>query len=365
MASGIEQIQGIIKLGKGLSAGQVYQGMSCEDLVFKNIIANNVGTSQILTITQNSQSLYLTTNLSTPKTGIEDIYYVEDLTQLQLLTNQSTTFGLQIGDLAWVQSESAYYRWNGSSFVLFAPDTQFGTPGGSESAIQFHTGSVGTTPGGFSGSGNFTYDYSNNRARLTGSLIVSGSTILTGSFNVHNSFNGGFFPTFENRTNGSNTETGFVVAGGSGVSGSLVYIAAAPKGYTANPTYAGSSIFITAPTDITGDVNRPVKQIFAILGTPATNNAFEWHYSSSYILGGSSPLKMKLDVPSGTLSVSGSIITSGSLTIASGSANNRNDTALYFGNSGSNGSWRFSLTNGTMSLQAHNGSGYQTKQEWT
>jgi hypothetical protein len=197
-----------------------------------------------------------------------------------------------------------------------------------------------------------------SEVQITGSLQVTGSAIISGSFNVHNTFNGGFYPTFENRTNGSNAETGFVVAGGSGVSGSLVYIAAAPKGYTANPTYAGSSIFITAPTDITGDVNRPVKQIFAILGTPATNNAFEWYYSGSYVLGGPNALKMKLDVPSGILSNSGSIVTSGSLTIASGSANTNGDGALYFGASGSNGSWRIAPSGANLVIQKWNGSIY-------
>jgi hypothetical protein len=52
-----------------------------------------------------------------------------------------------------------------------------GTPGGSDKAIQFASGST------FSGSTNFTFDYTTNTVRLTGTLhadnlIVSSSTIF-------------------------------------------------------------------------------------------------------------------------------------------------------------------------------------------
>lgn len=636
------QQQGITKLGKGLSAGQVYQGMSCENLVFKNIIANNVGTSQILTITQNSQSLYLTTNLTTSKTGTEDIYYVDDLLKLQALTDAAADYGLQVGDLAWVESESAYYRWNGSSFVLYAPDTQFGTPGGSEYTIQFHTGSVGATPGAFSGSGNFTYNYlsqslqqgntvlalgqyshaegissralelgshaegletnatnqyahaegtgthatgvgshaegqftsasgqnshaegggsratnqfshaegtltlaqgtsshseglyttasgnyshaegqytkalmlashaegsgtiasgnnshaegagteaagnsahaegqytlasgswshaegryttssgqyshaegenaialsdyshaegnntvasgshqhvqgqwnisssvpaafivgngTSNSARsnlvfaagsdfhITGSLRVTGSASVTGSLSARgdaritsgslqvtgsfsngsdadvpgfynvNDINAGYQPHLRNINTGSNAGTAFFVDAGNGISGSRFYINPLNKGNTINTYYAGGASLILAPSSVgapNGDATRPMKFLSAIVATSAASS-FEWHYRSTFNLDATT-LVMRLDVPSNTLSNSGRIITSASLGIASGSVNTANDCSLYFGNSGSNGSWRFNLLNGTMSLQVHNGSSYTTQQQW-
>jgi hypothetical protein len=53
-----------------------------------------------------------------------------------------------------------------------------GTPGGLDTQIQFNSGS------GFSGSVNFTFDYTTNVARLTGSLVVSESLRVTGSVSV-------------------------------------------------------------------------------------------------------------------------------------------------------------------------------------
>jgi hypothetical protein len=147
---------------------------------------------------------------------------------------------------------------------------------------------------------------STNRVKIsasletTGSLLVTGSTTLTGSFNVHNSLNGGFYPTFENPTNSPTTETGFTVVAGNGISGSFAYIGATPKGYTSNPYYSGSTVFTTAPTNISGDSTRNMRQIFNISGTPAASS-FEWHYQSTYNLSAAG-LKMKLDVPSGILS---------------------------------------------------------------
>ena len=99
-----------------------------------------------------------------------------------------------------------------------------------------------------------------------------------------------------------------------------------------------------------------MKQINAIVGTLGASS-FEWHYTGSYkiVAGG---LKMKLDVPSGLLSNSGSITTSGSLTIASGSLSTNGDSAIYFGSSGSVGSWRIAPSGSNLVVQKWNGTIY-------
>jgi len=67
---------------------------------------------------------------------------------------------------------------------------------------------------------------------------------------------------------------------------------------------------------------------------------------------------MTLDVPSGILSNSGSIVTSGSLTITSGSTNTSNDCAIYLGASGSVGSWRIAPSGANLVIQKWNGTSY-------
>lgn len=49
-----------------------------------------------------------------------------------------------------------------------------GTPGGSDQTIQFNSGST------FSGSSNYKFDYTNNNILLTGSILMSGSSAITG-----------------------------------------------------------------------------------------------------------------------------------------------------------------------------------------
>lgn len=223
--------------------------------------------------------------------------------------------------------------------------------GGSDTQIQFKSGSAA-----FSGSSNFTFDYTSNAARLTGSLNVSGSLNASTNINSNQSIE------LSNTNNGSSAYTILTVNAGNGVTGSTAAIVALPKDSTVNSYFAGGVNFSAYPISA-GNSSRPVKHISSILNTTATSN-FEWHYATGVVLG-STTKKMVLEVPSGVLSNSGSIVTSGSLTIASGSANTANDCSFYFGNSGSNGSWRFNLSNGTMSLQAHDGSTYVNKQQWT
>ena len=224
-----------------------------------------------------------------------------------------------------------------------------GSIGGSDTNIQFNSGSA------FSGSGNFTFNYTNNTARLTGSLIVTGSAIITGSLNVTANQNSLQSADIVNTNNGSSAYTTFQVDAGNGITGSRAAIVTLPKGSTVNTYFAGGTNFSVHPIS-TGDVNRPIKYINSILNTSAASS-FEWHYDIGFTLG-STTKKMTLDVPSGILSNSGSIVTSGSLTITSGSTNTSNDCAIYLGASGSVGSWRIAPSGANLVIQKWNGTSY-------
>jgi hypothetical protein len=198
---------------------------------------------------------------------------------------------------------------------------------------------------------------SGSQFQLTGSLRVTGSTVLSGSFDNTVNQNSSYGPTFANTSLGTLSSIGLLVDAGTGVSGSRFMINTAPQGWTFNPYYSGSVLISATPSDFTTTTNRPIRFISLLAGTTSPNNSFEWHYSAPVFVG-TSTLKMKLDVPSGTLSNSGSIITSGSLTIASGSANTANDGALYFGTKNSTGSWRILPSGSTLTIRKWNGSAY-------
>jgi hypothetical protein len=232
-----------------------------------------------------------------------------------------------------------------------------GSIGGSDTHIQFNSGSA------FSGSNNFIYNYTNNTARLTGSLIVTGSVIITGSFSNDINSTIAYQPRIVNVNTGSTSGVAFYIqSGNDNVSGSRFYISSLHKGYISpngNPPqsyYSGGTALILTPGDLTGDAQRPMKYLSAILGTPSSSS-FEWHYRSTFNIDATT-LKMRLDVPSGTLSNSGSIVTSGSLTVASGSINTSNDCAIYFGTSGSINSWRIAPSGNNLVIQKWDGSTY-------
>jgi hypothetical protein len=192
---------------------------------------------------------------------------------------------------------------------------------------------------------------------LTGSLNVTGSTILSGSLTVMSNESAYTQATIQNLSNNAASGIDFNVYAGSGISGSGFSLEMTPKGNTVNTYFAGGLNLGIYPINGAGDANRPMKFITSILAAPATNNSFEWHYNGSFSLGAST-LKMKLDVPSGILSNSGSIVTSGSLTISSGSANTKNDCAVYLGASGSAGSWRIAPSGSNLVIQRWNGTFY-------
>jgi hypothetical protein len=107
-----------------------------------------------------------------------------------------------------------------------------------------------------------------------------------------------------------------------------------------------------------------VRKDLKIIFISATLNVDEFKkyykdYSFNVVdMGDGTTKKMTLDVPSGILSNSGSIVTSGSLTVASGSTNTSNDCAMYFGTSGSVGSWRIAPSGANLVIQKWNGTAY-------
>jgi len=66
----------------------------------------------------------------------------------------------------------------GNAVTVTIPGGGTGAPGGQNTQIQFNSGSS------FSGSRNFIFDYTSNIVRLTGSMIVSGSTRIINSLTV-------------------------------------------------------------------------------------------------------------------------------------------------------------------------------------
>jgi hypothetical protein len=229
-----------------------------------------------------------------------------------------------------------------------------GSIGGSDTQIQFNSGSA------FSGSNNFIFDYTNSTARLTGSLLITGSNTTTGSFNVYNSGDTFFTPKIvhDRLTTGgaTNPYMSLSLVDGLGVSGSVLELQVLSKGTTVNTYFAGGINIAAYPQPGTTTSGRPIKFINSILDTPDASS-FEWHYRDTVAISNATK-KMTLDVPSGILSNSGSITTSGSLTIASGSTNTNGDSALYFGSSGSVGSWRIAPSGSNLVIQKWNGTSY-------
>jgi hypothetical protein len=203
---------------------------------------------------------------------------------------------------------------------------------------------------------------SSSQFQITGSLRVTGSTILSGSFdNIINQASD-YVASVTNTSTTSASSAEFLVKTGTGVNGTNFYIQSTPFGYTGNTYYPGSVLMVAVASDFTGSVTRPIKFISQIAATPAAS-AFEWHYSSSFAIDRLS-LKMKLDVPSGILSNSGSIVTSGSLIVASDSTYSTTSTheAIYFGTPGAAGSWRIALSGSgatsTLNVERYDGTQY-------
>jgi len=128
--------------------------------------------------------------LSTLNQDQADLRYVKLVSTTQnitssLLISGSTTFS---GSLSWSGSSNAngaaanvVVLSNGQLYVTGAYGSGGGgaTPGGANTTIQFNDGGAA-----LSGSGNFTFNKTTNVVNLSGSLIVTGSTILSSSLQV-------------------------------------------------------------------------------------------------------------------------------------------------------------------------------------
>ena len=232
-------------------------------------------------------------------------------------------------------------HYNGSEITIT------GSIGGSDTHIQFNSGST------FSGSGRFVFNYTNNTARLTGSLLVTGSTTLTGSFNVYNNGDTFFTPSFIHdrltTVGATNPYMSLSLIDGLGVSGSVMELQSLSKGTTINPYFEGGINIgayphssIAAPT--TPQSGRPIKFLNSILGITG------------------STLRAKLDVPSGNFMVSGSVNIASDSTYTN---NNADHDALYFGVPGAVGSWRIALSGSSLVVDKWFGSSYSRSATFT
>lgn len=189
--------------------------------------------------------------------------------------------------------------------------------------------------------------------QITGSLGVTGSTTLTGSFNVYNNglsdkwFTPKIIQDRLSVVGATDPYMSLSLIQGLGISGSVIELQSLSKGTTINPYFEGGVNIgayphssIANPT--TPQSGRPIKFLNSILGISSTGS-FEWHYNTILRITGST-LIAKLDVPSGNFMTSGSINIASDSTYATTSAHD----ALYFGNPGQPGSWRIALSGSSL-----------------
>jgi hypothetical protein len=113
----------------------------------------------------------------------------QNITSSLIISGSSVTFSSSI---YWVSKSFANIPPStvSASVVVLGDDNKLyitgaygaggsGTPGGADTTIQFNDG--GST---FSGSGTFTFNKTSNTVNISGSLIVTGSTILSSSLQV-------------------------------------------------------------------------------------------------------------------------------------------------------------------------------------
>lgn len=129
---------------------------------------------------------------------------------------QSGFTGSFLGTASWASNNisSASIPANSNVITFFTPLSSFsltvntgsggtGTPGGSDTQIQFNSGST------FSGSSKFTYDYASDKLTFSGSIYTSGSTIGGGSGHVltYNTSSGEIFFTASSAIGGGGSGT--------------------------------------------------------------------------------------------------------------------------------------------------------------
>jgi hypothetical protein len=131
---------------------------------------------------------------------------------------QSGFTGSFLGTASWASNNiySASIPASSNVITFFTPLSSFsltvdtgsgggpGTPGGTDTQIQFNSGSK------FSGSGKFTYDYTAEKLTFSGSIYTSGSTIGGGSGHVltYNTSSGQVFFTASSAIGGGSGTPG-------------------------------------------------------------------------------------------------------------------------------------------------------------
>jgi len=151
---------------------------------------------------------------------------------------QSGFTGSFLGTASWAENNiySASIPASSNIITFFTPLSSFsltvdtgsgggsGTPGGTDTQVQFNSGST------FSGSGNFTYDYTADKLTFSGSIYTSGSTIGGGSGHIltYNTSSGQVFFTASS-----------AIGGGSGTPGG----ADKQIQYNKSNTFSGSGDF--------------------------------------------------------------------------------------------------------------------------
>ena len=185
-----------------------------------------------------------------------------------LLISGSTTFS---GSLSWSGSSNAngatanvVVLSNGQLYVTGAYGSGGGgaTPGGANTTIQFNDGGAA-----LSGSGNFTFDKTTNVVNISGSLIVTGSTVFSSSLQVIGTtrITGSLIVSSSSQIIGTETITGSLIVssssnviGTSRVTGSLI---------------VSNSLNVTGTGSITGSliVSRSTDNTAIIVGSGSNN----------------------------------------------------------------------------------------------
>ena len=244
----------------------------------------------------------------------------------------STTFS---GSILWSGSSTSpstanvVVLSNGQLYVTGAYGSGGGaTPGGADTTVQFNDG--GST---LSGSGNFTFNKTTNTVRLSGSLITTGSTILSSSLRVigTETISGSLIVSSSSQIIGTETITGSLIVsnssnviGTSRVTGSLIVsnsFQTIGTGTITGSLIVSSSTNLIGTTTVTGSLI--VSSSSNVIGTSRVTGSLIISSSSQII--GTETITGSLIVSSssnviGTSRVTGSLIVSNSFsTIGTGS----------------------------------------------
>jgi hypothetical protein len=196
----------------------------------------------------------------------------QNITSSLTITGSSVTFSSSI---YWMSGSAATTPGAGvtSSVVVLGTDNKLyitgaygggggATPGGADKTIQFNDGGSA-----LSGSGRFTFDKNTNTVNLSGSLIATGSTILSSSLQVIGTtrITGSLIVSSSSQIIGTETITGSLIVssssnviGTSRVTGSLI---------------VSNSLSVVGTGSISGSliVSRSTDNTATIVGSGSTN----------------------------------------------------------------------------------------------